>query len=368
MSAQREWGAVLVTGGLGYIGSHAVVALESAGYRAVILDNLANSEREVSTRLERLCDRRIPFLEGDVRDSEFVEKALRRHNVVACLHFAGLKSVAVSVEQPLTYYDVNVGGTLALLAAMRRARTKQLVFSSSATVYGAPTSVPIPETAATAPTNPYGRSKLAAEVVIDDECAARPELAAMSLRYFNPAGAHASGLIGERPRGRPDNLMPYVSQVAAGLRPHVDVFGTDYPTPDGTGVRDYVHVVDLAHAHVLALDSLHDGGGHIRMNLGTGRGYSVLELIEAYQAATGRDVPYATAPRRAGDIAECFADSSLAEQRLHWRAKLSLQDMCRDAARFEARMADGPGRREAVANGRAPKSQPASVASASRAS
>ena len=341
MSAQPSHGTVLVTGGLGYIGSHAVVALEAAGHRTVIIDNLTNSERTVLPRLERLCGRAVPFLGGDVRDGEFVEHALRRHDVVACVHFAGLKSVAASVEQPLTYYDVNVGGTVALLAAMRRAGTRRLIFSSSATVYGTPGRVPIPETAATVPTNPYGRSKLTAETVIDDECAARPELAAMSLRYFNPAGAHASGLIGERPRGRPDNLMPYVSQVAAGLRPHVDVFGIDYPTPDGTGVRDYVHVVDLAEAHVRALETLPHTGGHARLNLGTGRGYSVLELIHAYQRATGRRVPYAMAPRRAGDIAECFADASLAEALLDWKAGLSLEDMCRDAARFESAMADG---------------------------
>ncbi len=341
MNAQLARGAVLVTGGLGYIGSHAVVALEAAGHRTVILDNLANSERAVLSRLERLCGRAVPFLEGDVRDGPLVEQALRYHDVVACVHFAGLKSVAASVEQPLVYYDVNVGGTVALLAAMRRAGTRRLIFSSSATVYGSPERVPIPETAATAPNNPYGRSKLAAETVIDDECAARPDLAAISLRYFNPAGAHASGLIGERPRGRPDNLMPYVSQVAAGQRPHVDVFGIDYPTPDGTGVRDYVHVVDLAQAHVRALETLRDGGGHARLNLGTGRGYSVLELIHAYQQATGHRVPYAMAPRRAGDIAECYADASLAQTLLDWNAELSLEDMCRDAARFESQMATG---------------------------
>lgn len=339
MSTPSARGTVLVTGGLGYIGSHAVVALESAGYRTAIVDNLANSERAVLSRLEKLCGRPLPFLQGDVRDSAFIEEALHRHDITACMHFAGLKSVAASVDEPLTYYDVNVGGTVALLAAMRRAGTRRLVFSSSATVYGIPERVPIPETASTAPNNPYGRSKLAAEMVIDDECAARPDLAAMSLRYFNPAGAHASGTIGERPRGRPDNLMPYVSQVAAGLRTHVDVFGNDYPTPDGTGVRDYVHVVDLAEAHVLALQTLHGLGGHSRLNLGTGRGYSVLELIRAYENATGHRVPLAIAPRRPGDIAECFADSSLAENMLRWKARLSLQDMCRDAARFEARMA-----------------------------
>lgn len=341
MNARSARGTVLVTGGLGYIGSHAVVALEAAGHRTVIIDNLVNSERAVLSRLERLCGRAVPFLEGDVRDGRLVEQALRDHEVVACVHFAGLKSVAASVEQPLVYYDVNMGGTVALLAAMRRAGTRRLIFSSSATVYGIPDHVPIPETAATAPNNPYGRSKLAAETAIEDECAARPELTAMSLRYFNPAGAHASGLIGERPRGRPDNLMPYVSQVAAGQRPHVDVFGIDYPTPDGTGVRDYVHVVDLARAHVRALEALQDGGGHVRLNLGTGRGYSVLELIHAYERATGHRVPYAMAPRRAGDIAECFADASLAQTLLHWRAELSLEDMCRDAARFESETTTG---------------------------
>lgn len=338
MSAQPAHGTVLVTGGLGYIGSHAVVALEAAGHCTVIVDNLVNSERAVLSRLERLCGRKMPFLEGDVRDGDLLVQALRHHEVTACVHFAGLKSVAASVEQPLVYYDVNVGGTVALLAAMRRAGTRRLIFSSSATVYGTPERVPIPETAVTAPNNPYGRSKLAAEMVIDDECAARPDMTAMSLRYFNPAGAHPSGLIGERPRGRPDNLMPYVSQVAAGLRPHVDVFGIDYPTPDGTGVRDYVHVVDLARAHVRALEALQDGGGHARLNLGTGRGYSVLELIHAYQQATGHRVPYAMAPRRPGDIAECFADSSVAETVLDWKAELSLEAMCRDAAHFEAQM------------------------------
>ena len=343
MSAHPARGTVLVTGGLGYIGSHAVVALETAGHRTVIVDNLANSERAVLSQLERLCGRAVPFLEGDVRDGGFIEQTLRHHEVMACVHFAGLKSVAASVEQPLAYYDVNVGGTVALLAAMARAGTRRLIFSSSATVYGTPERVPIPETATAAPNNPYGRSKLAAETVIDDECAARPDLAAMSLRYFNPAGAHASGLIGERPRGRPDNLMPYVSQVAAGMRPHVDVFGVDYPTSDGTGVRDYVHVEDLAQAHVRALEALQDGGGHTRLNLGTGRGYSVLELIHAYQQATGQRVPYAIAPRRAGDIAECFADPSLAEALLDWRAERSLESMCRDAARFESRVAAGSG-------------------------
>lgn len=341
MSALPVRETVLVTGGLGYIGSHAVVALEAAGYRTAIMDNLANSERAVLPRLERLCGRPLPFLQGDVRDTAFIEDALHRHGITACMHFAGLKSVAASVEEPLTYYDVNVGGTVALLAAMRRAGTRRLVFSSSATVYGIPERVPIPETAVTAPNNPYGRSKLAAETVIDDECAARPALAAMSLRYFNPAGAHASGTIGERPRGRPDNLMPYVSQVAAGLRTHVDVFGNDYPTPDGTGVRDYVHVVDLVEAHVRALEALQERGGHSRLNLGTGRGYSVLELIRAYENATGHRVPHAIAARRPGDIAECFADPSLAESVLWWKARLSLEDMCRDAARFESRMTGG---------------------------
>lgn len=327
---------ILVTGGTGYIGSHTCVALVQAGHDLLILDNLCNSRADVVDRLETLCGKRPGFVEGDVRDAATLDKLFARHPISAVVHFAGLKAVGESVEKPLEYYDNNVHGTLRLLAAMGRAKVRAFVFSSSATVYGDPaTSVPIGEDFPRSATNPYGRSKLIVEDILADLHRAEPDWRIARLRYFNPVGAHESGLIGENPQGIPNNLMPFVAQVAAGRREFLNVWGNDYPTPDGTGVRDYIHVMDLAEGHAAALRYLNKKGGLLTVNLGTGRGYSVLDMVEAFEQASGRPIPYKIAPRRAGDIAQCWADPSLAQRLLGWKATRGLEQMCADGWRWQ---------------------------------
>jgi UDP-glucose 4-epimerase len=324
----------LVTGGLGYIGSHTCVELLGAGHAVRIVDNLANSKPAVLDRIETICGRRPEFVEADIRDRGAMVAALQ--GCEAVIHFAGLKAVGESVEQPLRYYRNNVEGSIALFEAMAEVGVKSIVFSSSATVYGDPASVPIREDAPLSATNPYGRSKLIIEDILRDVARADPDWRIALLRYFNPVGAHVSGLIGEDPNGIPNNLMPYVAQVAVGKLACLSVFGDDYPTPDGTGVRDYIHVVDLAKGHLAALSALERQGGLLTVNLGTGRGYSVLEMVRAFEAASGRQVAYRIAPRRAGDIATCYADPALAAALLGWRAEKGLEEMCVDAWRWQS--------------------------------
>lgn len=328
---------ILVTGGTGYIGSHACVVLMQAGYEVVILDNLSNSRRDVVDRITRIVGRSPVFIEGDVRDKTLVSRLLRERSVSAAIHFAGLKAVGESVAQPLRYYDCNVGGAIALCEAMAEAGVKNLIFSSSATVYGDPASVPIREDFPTGATNPYGRSKLMIEDVLADMHKSDASWRIARLRYFNPVGAHESGLIGEDPNGIPNNLMPYVAQVAAGRRERLSVYGNDYPTRDGTGIRDYIHVVDLAEGHLAALRYLENKGGLLTVNLGTGCGYSVLEMVAAFEKASGRTIPCQTVDRRPGDIAECWADPAAAEKLLGWRATRDVNAMCRDTWRWQQR-------------------------------
>ena len=327
--------SVLVTGGAGYIGSHTCVELMQAGFEVTILDNLCNSKAVVVDRLERICGTRPAFVEGDVRDRSLLRKLFSHGKFDAVIHFAGLKAVGESVALPLAYYDNNVSGSIALLQVMREQGVKTLIFSSSATVYGDPQRVPIQEDFPLGATNPYGRSKLMIEEVLGDLAQAETGWNIARLRYFNPAGAHRSGLIGEDPNGIPNNLMPYVAQVASGRRESLSVFGNDYPTPDGTGVRDYIHVVDLARGHVAALNTFRRTTGLLTVNLGTGRGYSVLEMVAAFEKASTRSVAYRICPRRAGDIATCYADPTLAEQVLGWRAEYGIETMCADAWRWQ---------------------------------
>jgi len=332
---------ILITGGTGYIGSHACVTLLGAGYAVTIVDDLSNSKREVVDRIARIAGERPAFVEGDVRNRELLRHVFADRPVDAVIHFAGLKAVGESVAQPLRYYDCNVGGTIALCEVMAEAGVKTLIFSSSATVYGDPASVPISENFPRLATNPYGASKLMVEDVLADLAKSDPEWRIARLRYFNPVGAHESGLIGEAPSGIPNNLMPYVAQVAEGRREQLRVFGSDYPTPDGTGVRDYIHVVDLAEGHLAALDYLLREGGMLTVNLGTGCGYSVLDMVHAFEATSGRPVPYALVERRPGDIAACYADPALAEQLLGWTAQRGIDEMCRDAWRWQQTQAAG---------------------------
>ncbi|MBE7461590.1 MAG: UDP-glucose 4-epimerase GalE [Zoogloeaceae bacterium] len=332
---------ILVTGGAGYIGSHACVELLQAGYGVVVVDNLCNSRREVCGRIERIAGRPVAFHECDVRDAAALRAVFREHAIGAVLHFAGLKAEGESVARPLEYYDNNIGGTLALCAAMRTSGVRRLVFSSSATVYGDPDAVPVPEDHPLRPANPYGRSKAMIESILQDLFRADPAWRIALLRYFNPVGAHESGLIGEDPGGVPNNLMPFVAQVAVGRREALNVYGNDYATPDGTGVRDYIHVVDLARGHLAALEKLAEAGEVLTVNLGTGRGYSVLEVIEAFRQASGKEVPYRIVARRPGDVASCYADPSLAARLLGWRAERDLAQMCRDAWRWQSMNPDG---------------------------
>jgi UDP-glucose 4-epimerase len=332
---------ILVTGASGYIGSHTCVELLSAGYSVVALDNLCNSSLESLKRVEKITGRQIPFFEADVRDRAALDALLGKHRIDAVIHFAGLKAVGESVEQPLMYYENNVGGTVTLLQALGDAGVKTFVFSSSATVYGDPETVPITESARLSVTNPYGRSKLMVEEILQDLGRADASWAIGALRYFNPVGAHESGLIGEDPRGIPNNLMPYISQVAVGRREQLSVFGNDYPTPDGTGVRDYIHVVDLARGHLAALAQLFRAGQSFTLNLGTGQGYSVLEMVRAFEQASGRRVPYQITARRPGDIATCYADPSGAKRGLDWTAQKGLAEMCADHWRWQSMNPNG---------------------------
>ena len=326
---------ILVTGGTGYIGSHACVALIEAGHDVVILDNLCNSSAQVLTRLEHITGREPVFVQGDVRDRDCLDQIFADYSIGAVMHFAGLKAVGESVNSPLEYYDNNVTGTLTLLAAMAHALVKTLIFSSSATVYGDPASVPIAEDFPCSATNPYGRSKLMVEEILADWLVANPAWSVGRLRYFNPVGAHPSGLIGEDPLGTPNNLMPFVAQVAVGRQDQLYVFGDDYPTPDGTGVRDYIHVMDLVEGHVAALAYIQRQCGLHTFNLGTGQGVSVLDMVKAFEQASGRTIPYKIVERRPGDIAECWAQPSLAEELLGWKASRSLEQMCEDAWRWQ---------------------------------
>jgi UDP-glucose 4-epimerase len=326
---------ILVTGGTGYIGSHACVALLAAGHTVTVVDNLSNSRYEVLDRVAQIAGQRPLFFQGDVRDHELLRSVFAAAPVDAVIHFAGLKAVGESVAQPLRYYDCNVGGAIALCEAMAEAAVKTLIFSSSATVYGDPASVPIREDFPRSATNPYGASKLMIEDILADLAHADCAWRIARLRYFNPVGAHESGLIGEEPNGVPNNLLPYVAQVAAGKRPQLSVFGSDYPTPDGTGVRDYIHVMDLVEGHLAALNYLLDKGGLLTVNLGTGCGYSVLDMVRAFAAASGRPVPYARVPRRPGDVATCYADPQLAADLLGWQARRGIEQMCADAWRWQ---------------------------------
>jgi UDP-glucose 4-epimerase len=332
---------VLVTGGLGYIGSHACVALAEAGHRLAIVDNLSNSKPSVLERLRGLTGAVIELHRADLRERAALERAFSGERVDAVLHFAGLKSVGESVEKPALYHDNNVGGTNALLDAMTRFGVRRLVFSSSATVYGEPEHLPIRESHPLRPQSPYGDTKLAIERLLADRSSADPGFDHAALRYFNPIGGHPSGRIGEDPRGIPNNLFPYLTQVAVGKLPALRVFGNDYPTVDGTGVRDYIHVMDLARAHVAALGFLERAGRSLTVNLGTGRGYSVLEAVRAFERATGKSIPLEFFGRRPGDVASCFADASMAAQTLGWKASLGIDDMCRDAWRWQSQNPDG---------------------------
>ncbi|TXH73418.1 MAG: UDP-glucose 4-epimerase GalE [Lysobacteraceae bacterium] len=332
---------VLVCGGAGYIGSHTSVVLAGRGHDVVVADNFSNSSPAVLQRLEQLIGRALEAHCLDVRDGPGLAALFSKQSFDAVLHFAALKSVGESCARPLDYFDNNIAGTIVLLRAMRDAGVARLVFSSSATVYGEPASVPIDEDAPLSATNPYGRTKLVMEQLIDDVCAADPDFQAISLRYFNPVGAHPSGLIGEAPNGIPNNLMPYVCQVAAGQRESLQVYGGDWPTVDGTGVRDYIHVMDLARAHVDALEKLDGVRGHLALNLGVGRGVSVLQLVQAFAEASGRQIPYRIVDRREGDVAEAWADPRRAHAMLGWRAQLGVEDMCRDAWRWQSMNPEG---------------------------
>lgn len=323
--------SILVTGGLGFIGSHTCVALAQAGFRLTIVDNLSNAKRSVLDRIRGLAPGEIDFHEADIRDRPALDRAFGRAEVQAVIHFAGLKAVGESVAKPLLYYDNNVGGTVTLMQAMAAAGVRRLVFSSSATVYGEPVTLPITEDHPLSPQSPYGRTKLIIEQMLADEALADDGFRHVTLRYFNPIGAHPSGGLGEDPNGIPNNLLPFVSQVATGLRPAVRVFGRDYDTHDGTGVRDYIHVMDLASGHLAALRFLAAADTSITVNLGTGKGYSVLDVIRAFERASGRPIPVEMAPRRAGDVASCYAAPSLADRLLGWRAQLGIDEMCRDA-------------------------------------
>ncbi|WP_434361485.1 UDP-glucose 4-epimerase GalE [Parasalinivibrio latis] len=327
---------VLVTGGTGYIGSHTCVQMIEAGLTPIILDNLYNSKIAVLDRVEAITGMRPVFYKGDIRDREVLRKIFAQHDIKSVIHFAGLKAVGESVEKPLEYYQNNVAGTLTLVEEMHSANVKSIIFSSSATVYGDPASVPIREDFPTSATNPYGRSKLMVEECLTDFQKANPEWSVTLLRYFNPVGAHISGTMGEDPQGIPNNLMPFIAQVAVGRRDKLSVFGNDYPTVDGTGVRDYIHVVDLADGHIASLVKVGQQSGLHIFNLGTGRGNSVLEMVEAFSKTSGRDIPYVVAPRRSGDIAECWADPEKAASILGWKARRTLEDMTQDTWRWQS--------------------------------
>ena len=335
---------ILVTGGLGYIGSHCCLALAEAGYALTIVDSLVNSKRMVFDRLREIAPAAsMTFHQADLRDAGALERVFSQGPIDSVIHFAGLKAVGESVEKPLLYYANNVGGTVELLEAMARHSVRRLVFSSSATVYGEPLELPISEAHRLAPTNPYGKTKLVIEHLLADFAASDARFRHAALRYFNPTGAHASGRLGEDPNGIPNNLFPYIAQVAVGRRSALRVWGSDYPTPDGTGVRDYIHVVDLAQGHVAALAYLERGKPSLTVNLGTGRGYTVLDAAKAFERASGRAIPMEFSARRAGDVAACYADASLASRQLGWRAQLDIDAMCRDVWRWQSANPNGYG-------------------------
>jgi UDP-glucose 4-epimerase len=325
---------ILLTGGTGYIGSHTAAVLVEAGHEVVLLDNLNNSRRDVVERLRQITGRTLAFHEVDVRDRQRVAEVLREHGCTAVVHFAGLKAVGESVQKPLEYFDNNVGGSISLLQAMQDAGVSTMVFSSSATVYGEPQYLPLDEAHPTAAVNPYGRTKLHIEEILADVCRTDPAWRVACLRYFNPVGAHPSGLIGEDPRGIPNNLMPYIAKVATGELQSLGVFGNDYPTPDGTGVRDYIHVMDLAEGHAAALSFLQREAGWHAINLGTGRGYSVLEMLRAFENACGHPVAHEIKPRRPGDVASCYANPAKALETLGWRATRGIEEMCESTWRW----------------------------------
>ncbi len=334
-------GKVLVTGGAGYIGSHTVIELVTAGYDVVIVDNLYNSKTEAVKRVEEILGKKLKFYIADICDKDAMRKVFKENDITSVINFAGYKAVGESVGKPIEYYENNIGGMLALIDVMREFNCKNLVFSSSATVYGNPHKVPITEDFPLSTTNPYGSTKLFIEYILKDLAKADPEFNIAILRYFNPIGAHPSGKIGEDPNGIPNNLCPYITKVCVGKLKEVHVFGNDYPTPDGTGVRDYIHVVDLARGHVLAVKKLMQKSGLFIVNLGTGKGYSVLEMINAFSKALGRDIPYVIDPRRPGDIPECYADPTLAQKTIGFKAEKTLDDMCRDALRWQQQNPNG---------------------------
>jgi UDP-glucose 4-epimerase len=332
---------VLVTGGAGYIGSHTIILLIESGYKVVVFDNFSNASKESIRRVEKITETSIDIIEGDIRHRSDLEKVFQTHKIDTVIHFAGLKAVGESVQQPLRYYDNNVNGTAVLCEVMAKYQCKSIVFSSSATVYGDPHKNPITEDFPTFATNPYGRTKLFVEEMLRDLYTSDNEWKIVLLRYFNPVGAHISGTIGEDPNGTPNNLMPFIAQTAVGKREHLSVFGGDYETDDGTGVRDYIHVVDLADGHVKALQKIENFDEVMTINLGTGKGYSVLDMLKAFEKATGQNVPYKIVSRRAGDIATCYADTEYAKEVLGWEATRSIEEMCEDSWRWQSNNPEG---------------------------
>lgn len=332
---------ILVTGGAGYIGSHTCVELLNSGYEVTVVDNLSNSKKEALDRVEKITGKTLNFYQVDLLEHAKIDRIFSEHSIDAVIHFAGYKAVGESVQKPLYYYHNNITGTIYLCEIMKKHGVKNMVFSSSATVYGDPETVPIKEDAPLSAVNPYGRTKLFIEYILKDVHTADPDWNFALLRYFNPVGAHKSGLIGEDPNDIPNNLMPYISQVAVGKLDKLSVFGDDYPTPDGTGVRDYIHVVDLAEGHLKALEKLRGAPGLLIYNLGTGKGYSVIEVINAFKEASGQDVPYKITERRPGDAAECYADPTKAQKELGWKAERNLLDMCRDVWLWQSQNPNG---------------------------
>ena len=334
--------AILVTGGAGFIGSHTVVELQNAGYDVVVLDNLSNSSEKSLERVEKITGKPVKFYKVDILDREGLNEVFEKENIDSCIHFAGLKAVGESVVKPWEYYENNIAGTLTLVDVMREHGVKNIIFSSSATVYGDPAIIPITEECPKGQcTNPYGWTKSMLEQILTDIQKADQEWNVVLLRYFNPIGAHKSGLIGENPNGIPNNLMPYITQVAVGKLKELGVFGNDYDTPDGTGVRDYIHVVDLAKGHVKALKKLEAGSGLNIYNLGTGKGYSVLDIVKNFEAATGVKIPYSIKPRRAGDVASCYSDATKAKRELGWEAEYGIREMCADSWNFQQKNPNG---------------------------
>lgn len=334
--------AILVTGGAGYIGSHTVVELQNAGYDVVVLDNLSNASEKALDRVSKITGKPVKFYKADILDRDALNDIFDKETIESCIHFAGLKAVGESVVKPWEYYENNIAGTLTLVDVMRKYNVKNIIFSSSATVYGDPAQIPITEECPKGQcTNPYGWTKSMLEQVLTDIQKADPEWNVMLLRYFNPIGAHKSGTIGENPNGIPNNLMPYITQVAVGKLKELGVFGNDYDTPDGTGVRDYIHVVDLAKGHVKALKKIEENPGLAIYNLGTGKGYSVLDIVKNFEAATGVKIPYVIKPRRAGDIATCYCDASKAEKELGWKAENGIREMCEDSWRWQSNNPQG---------------------------